>query len=108
PMKKLIFVLLALGINAAVADVIDIFCDRPFFHATDALASRDDWGLLHQSRTHLDDTDFAPRHPWRLCYYLEGKRELILQPAYVGAVQRDLKRLGYYCGPIDGVYSDDV
>jgi peptidoglycan hydrolase-like protein with peptidoglycan-binding domain len=23
-------------------------------------------------------------------------------------VQRDLQRLGYYCGPIDGIYTDDV
>ena len=29
-------------------------------------------------------------------------------PAYVGALQRDLKRLGYYCGRIDGVFSDEV
>ena len=34
--------------------------------------------------------------------------ELITQPAYVGALQRDLSRLGYYCGPIDGVFSDEV
>ena len=33
---------------------------------------------------------------------------LIAKPAYVGALQRDLSRLGYYCGPIDGVYSDEV
>ena len=32
----------------------------------------------------------------------------MVQPAYVGALQRDLKRLGYYCGPIDGVFSDEV
>jgi peptidoglycan hydrolase-like protein with peptidoglycan-binding domain len=31
-----------------------------------------------------------------------------VQPAYVSALQRDLRRLGYYCGPIDGVFSDDV
>jgi peptidoglycan hydrolase-like protein with peptidoglycan-binding domain len=30
------------------------------------------------------------------------------QPAYVGAVQRDLARLGYYCGPIDGIWSPEV
>jgi peptidoglycan hydrolase-like protein with peptidoglycan-binding domain len=39
---------------------------------------------------------------------LEGQRDLIAQPAYVGALQRDLQRLGYYCGPIDGVFSDEV
>ena len=32
----------------------------------------------------------------------------MVDPAYVGALQRDLRRLGYYCGPIDGVFSDDV
>jgi peptidoglycan hydrolase-like protein with peptidoglycan-binding domain len=26
----------------------------------------------------------------------------------MGALQRDLARLGYYCGPIDGVFSDEV
>ena len=34
--------------------------------------------------------------------------QLIVQPAYVGGLQRDLRRLGYYCGPIDGVFSDEV
>ncbi|PYK69446.1 MAG: hypothetical protein DME45_02145 [Verrucomicrobia bacterium] len=29
-------------------------------------------------------------------------------PAYVAALQRDLKRLGYYCGRIDGIFSDEV
>src|SRR5437660_1227995 len=72
------------------------------------IAPRDDWGLLHQSRTTLYETDFAPRHGWRALYYLESGRELITQPAYVGALQRDLSRLGYYCGPIDGVFSDAV
>jgi hypothetical protein len=77
------------------------------FHATDQLAPRDEWGLLHQSLS-VNSTDFAPRYHWRPLYWLEGKRDLVLQPAYVGALQRDLTRLGYYCGPIDGVYSDDV
>jgi peptidoglycan hydrolase-like protein with peptidoglycan-binding domain len=39
---------------------------------------------------------------------LESRRELAAQPAYVGALQRDLQRLGYYCGPIDGMFSPDV
>jgi peptidoglycan hydrolase-like protein with peptidoglycan-binding domain len=63
---------------------------------------------LHQSRTTVYETDFAPRHGWRPLYYLESGRVLIAKPAYVGALQRDLSRLGYYCGPIDGVYSDEV
>ena len=92
----------------AQADVGDIFFDRPFFHATDSLAPRDDWGLLHQSRTTLNETDFAPRYHCRSLYYLESGRDLTAQPAYVGALQRDLGRLGYYCGPIDGIFSPDV
>ena len=107
-MKKIILIVLAVGLRTAVADVVEIFCDRPFFHSTDPLAARDDWGLLHQSRTNLNETDFAPRYPWRPLYYLESGRGLTAKPAYVGALQRDLRRLGYYCGPIDGVFSDEV
>ena len=33
---------------------------------------------------------------------------MIAEPAYVGALQRDLHRLGYYCGEIDGIFSLDV
>jgi len=109
-MKNSIAALLIIMFSAVIvrADLKDIFFDRPFFHATDSLAPRDDWGLLHQSRTTLYETDFARRHGWRPLYYLESGRELIAQPAYVGALQRDLSRLGYYCGPIDGVFSLDV
>ncbi len=53
-------------------------------------------------------TDFEPRYHWRPLYYLESGQELIAQPAYVGALQRDLRRLGYYCGAINGVFSPDV
>jgi putative peptidoglycan binding protein len=107
-MKKIILIVLAIGLRTTVADVVEIVCDRPFFHSTDSLAPRDDWGLMHQSKTPLYETDFAPRYHWRPFYYLESGRELIAQPAYVGALQRDLRRLGYYCGPIDGVFSDEV
>jgi hypothetical protein len=109
-MKKTILISLGMALSAftARADLKDIFFDRPFFHAEDSLASRDDWGLLHQSRTTLYETDFAPRHKWRPLYYFEGGRELMAQPSYIGALQRDLARLGYYCGPIDGVFSDEV
>ena len=109
-MKK-IFVILVFITSIAVtsrADLKDIFFDRPFFHATDSLAPRDEWGLLHQSRTTVYDVDFAPRYTWRPLYYLEGGRELAASPSYVGALQRDLARLGYYCGPIDGFYTVDV
>lgn len=109
-MKKILIlsVLLTLTAVTSRADLKDIFFDRPFFHATDSLAPRDEWGLTHQSRTTVYDVDFAPRHTWRPLYYLEGGRELVASPAYVGALQRDLARLGYYCGPIDGNYTVDV
>ncbi len=103
-----ISVMLALSAVIARADINEILFDRPFFHHTDTLAPRDDWGLLHQSRTTLYETDFAPRYSPRAAYYGMSGRELITQPAYVGALQRDLARLGYYCGPIDGVFSDEV
>ena len=79
----------------------------PVFHSTDTLAPRDEWGLLHQMPS-PNSTDFAPRYPMRWLYWLEGKNDLVRQPAYVAAVQRDLIRLGYYCGPIDGIYSEEV
>jgi hypothetical protein len=81
--------------------------DQPLFHSTDPLAPRDEVGLMHQM-ARVNPTDFAPRYHWRPLYWLEGQRDLIAQPAYVGALQRDLYRLGYYCGPIDGIFSPDV
>jgi putative peptidoglycan binding protein len=109
-MKHFIAALLIITFSAVIAraDLNDIFFDRPFFHHTDTLAPRDDWGLLHQSRTTLYETDFASRYSPRAAYYGMSGRQLITQPAYVGALQRDLSRLGYYCGPIDGVFSDEV
>jgi len=109
-MKNTILICLGMALSAftARADLNDIFFDRPFFHHTDTLAARDDWGLLHQSRTTVYETDFASRYHPRAAYYGMSGRELITQPAYVGALQRDLARLGYYCGPIDGVFSDEV
>jgi hypothetical protein len=105
-MKKIILIVLAIGLRTAVAQVGELF-ENPFFHSTDPLAARDELGLLHQSRT-VNDTDFAPRYTWRPLYWFEGEKDLIAQPAYIGALQRDLRRLGYYCGPIDGVYSIDL
>jgi hypothetical protein len=99
--------LVASSMVIARADMVEIFADRPFFHATDSLAARDEWGWLHQSRT-VYPTDYAPRYPWRPLYWLESDHELAMQPAYVGALQRDLARLGYYCGPIDGIFSPEV
>lgn len=102
-MKKIILIALAIGWSALGAQA----SDNPFFHSTDPLAPRDEWGLLHQSRT-VYETDYATRYPFRPLYWLESRRELTAQPAYVGALQRDLLRLGYYCGPIDGIFSPEV
>lgn len=113
-MKSLMLLVLAIGLRTAVAQspaslfMETINIDPPFFHSTDPISQRDDLGLLHQSRTNLNDTDYAHRHPFRPLYWLEGRRELMADRAYVGALQRDLARLGYYCGPIDGVYSYEV
>src|SRR5256714_8738805 len=108
-MKTTILILLSMALSAftARADLKDIFFDQPFFHATDTLAPRDDWGLLHQSRTTIYETDFSPRMA-RAAYYGMGESELARHPGYIAALERDLARLGYYCGPIDGVLSDDV
>jgi hypothetical protein len=111
-MKRIIILLvLAAGLRTASAETSDL-SDYPFleflsFKAVDPLAQRDTHGVLHQSKT-LYPTDFAPRHRWRPLYYLESGRSLSAQPAYVGSLQVALQRLGYYCGPIDGVFSADV
>ena len=81
--------------------------DQPLFHAADPLAPRDDWGGLHQM-PELDVTDFAPRYRLRFLYYFEGRNDLAQNPAYLGALQNALRRLGYYCGPTDGVFTTDV
>jgi hypothetical protein len=102
-MKSTTLIALAIGLSSLGAQA----SDNPFFHSTDPLAARDGWGLLHQSRT-VYESDYAPRYPLRPLYWLESGRELMAQPAYVGAVQRDLQRLGYYCGPIDGVFTPEM
>jgi Putative peptidoglycan binding domain len=94
---------LALGLSAITAQASDC----AFFRGTDPLAQRDEWGLLHQGRT-VNSTDFAPRYRWRFDYYFKAPEQLIVQPGYVGAMQTALRRLGYYCGPIDGVFSPEV
>jgi hypothetical protein len=81
--------------------------DYHFGRARQALLPRDAWGILHNSKE-LNETDFAPREPWRLFYYNKSRRELEKDPAYMGAVQEGLRRNGYYCGPVDGVMSDEV
>lgn len=75
--------------------------------AADPLAARDEYGLLHQMPT-LHRTDFDPRYPCRFNYYLLSGRALESDSAYVGALQTSLRRLGYYCGPINGVFTVEV
>ena len=81
--------------------------DHPIFHSTDPLAPRDEWGVLHQTPT-LYPTDFAPRGGSRWYFYFKSRRELLADPAYVGALQVVLRNRGYYCGPIDGIMSDEI
>jgi len=71
------------------------------------LAQRDEWALLHQGKT-VNATDFAPRYKWRWSYYFKAPEQLISQPAYVGSMQTALRRLGYYCGPVNGVFTPEV
>jgi Putative peptidoglycan binding domain len=81
--------------------------DDPLFHSTDPLAPRDEWGVLHQTPT-LYPTDFAFRFDHRSPYYWMSRHQLLADPAYVGALQVCLRNRGYYCGPIDGINSDQV
>jgi Putative peptidoglycan binding domain len=105
-MKKILLVLLACTASSfGIATAEDL--EELWFRPLDPLAQRDDYGLLHQSKV-LYPTDFERRYSWRPLYYLEGGRDLVRQPAYVGALQVSLARRGYYCGPIDGIFSDSV
>jgi hypothetical protein len=106
-MKRLGIVLIAMFLcsNGASGFIIDEEIFSRF--SVDSLAARDEHGLLHQMPT-VRATDFDRRYTRRWIYYFKGNEELMAQPAYVGALQRDLRRLGYYCGPINGVFSDDV
>jgi len=90
----------ALGLTLAWAD-------DPLFHHVDSLAARDELGPLHQS-TRIYSTDWEPHHHWRPLYYFASGPELSQQPAYIGALQGCLKRHGYYCGPIDGLFTDEL
>jgi hypothetical protein len=106
-MKRMALVLIV-GLSAAVVrgDEFDIV-DYGIFRSIDPLAQRDEWGTTHQT-PHVNSTDFAPRYSWRWIYYFKCREQLLLDPAYVGSLQTALRRLGYYCGPVDGVFTPEV
>lgn len=97
---------LCFGAALAQADEYDIV-DWSFIRSVDPLAQRSEWGLVHQG-PRLNATDFAPRYNWRWRYYFKSGDELTLKPAYVGSMQVALHRLGYYCGPVNGVFTPEV
>jgi hypothetical protein len=99
-----LFVLVA---RSCMAEPADLPWDLPTPRGDDSLAPRDEYGLLHQGKA-INAVDFARRYGWRPTYYFMANEQLMVEPAYVGALQRDLRRLGYYCGPIDGVFSYEV
>jgi hypothetical protein len=106
-MKRIALTLaLCVGAIIAKADEYDIV-DYDFIRSVDPLAQRDEWALLHQGKA-VNATDFAPRYNWRWCYYFKAREQLISQPAYVGSLQTALRRLGYYRGPVDGVFTAEV
>jgi len=106
-MKRIALTLaLCLGATIAQADEFDVV-DYDIFRSVDPLAQRSEWGLVHQGKA-LNATDFAPRYNWRWCYYFKAGEQLISQPAYVGSMQTALRRLGYYCGPVNGVFTPEV
>lgn len=106
-MKRITLALiLGLGATIAQADEFDIV-DYGIFRSIDPLAQRDELGTTHQG-PHVNATDFAPRYRWRWLYYFKAPEQLVLQPAYVGSMQTALRRLGYYCGPVDGVFTPEV
>jgi hypothetical protein len=107
-MMKRIALVLIVGLSATVVqgDEFDIV-DYGIFRSIDPLAQRDEWGTTHQT-PHVNSTDFAPRYTWRWIYYFKGRNQLLLDPAYVGSLQTALRRLGYYCGPVDGVFTPEV
>ena len=107
-MKRIALALIlgSLGATIAHADEFDVLA-HDFFRPTDPLAQRDEYGLVHQG-PHVNATDFAPRYHWRWVYYFKAREQLILDPAYVGSMQTALRRLGYYCGPVDGVFTPVV
>ena len=98
------FVIAVLSIRFCATSVFAL--DVPFFHSTEALAARDEWGLLTPGP--LNPSDLAPRYPIRAFYYFRSGSGLLTEPAYCGALQACLCRRGYYHGPIDGVYTPEL
>lgn len=104
-MSRILSILFLAATALCIASTADA---APLFHSTDPLAQRDEWGLLHQSRD-LNPPDFAPRrYPSRWGYYVIGRNTLMNDPAYVGALQVSLRRIGLYCGPIDGLFTAEL
>jgi len=96
--------IVAFCFSFASAEAADEF---HLFRSRDPLLPRDGWGVLHTT-PELNDTDLERRESWRLFYYSKSRTVLEKDRAYMGAVQTALQRTGYYCGPIDGLFSDDV
>lgn len=72
-----------------------------------SLLPRDEWGILHTTKQ-VYEADYAHTEAWRIFYYNKPGHELVRDPAYMGAVQEALKRNGFYCGPINGIFTDEV
>lgn len=100
---RLLSAALALAAFIGSAAALEI----PYLHNGDPLAPRDEWGQLHQMGT-LNETDLVQRERWRLFYYAKSGRDLTNDRAYIGSLQVSLQRTGYYCGAIDGYFSNDV
>ena len=95
-------IVFSFGLNSAVAS--DQF---HFGRSRDPLIPRDSWGVLHTS-AELNETDFERREWWRFFYYSKSRADLLKDRAYMGQVQSVLQRTGYYGGPIDGIFTDEV
>jgi hypothetical protein len=106
-MKKSAFALMLLMFSPCFRANASSEDPRIPFYYKDALAPRDSWGKLHQNPVVLP-TDFEKRYSVRFHYYFRGARSLANDPAYVAAAQTALRRLGYYCGETDGVFSPEV
>src|SRR5438270_11669749 len=99
------FLSLAFFGGEARAFILD---EEIFSHRSlDPLSARHVYGPLHQMPA-VNATDFAARYRYRFFYYFKAPEQLVLQPTYVWALHRELRRLVYYCGPIYDIFSSDV